>query len=253
VAAGGGTIPETPPTAALEIRELYADFRAMAAAIDRRSRYLRDFAAAVSHEFKTPLAGIRGAVELMEDHGETMSREDRLRFLDNISAASARLSQLVSRLLDLARADMARPDAHVATDLAAVLPRLADALSDAALVVALDRPLAPALAAVPEATLEAVLTALTDNSRKAGADRVTVTVSSELDALVLTLADNGEGVPPADSDRLFEPFFTTRRAEGGTGLGLPIVRSLLAVSHAGITLLEAEGGAVFRIVLPRAP
>ena len=85
----------------------------MAEAIARRSRYLRDFAAAVSHEFKTPLAGIRGAVELLEDHHEEMTEAERARFLGNISADTARLSQLVTRLLDLARADMARPEAGV--------------------------------------------------------------------------------------------------------------------------------------------
>ena len=90
----------------------------MAEAIARRSRYLRDFAAAVSHEFKTPLAGITGAVELLQDHDETMSAGRARRFLDNIAADSARLSQLVARLLDLARADMARPDADARSRLA---------------------------------------------------------------------------------------------------------------------------------------
>ena len=80
VAAGHGDIPETPATAAVEIRDLYEDFRVMAEAITRRSRYLRDFAGAVSHEFKTPLAGITGAVELLQDHYEEMSEAERRRF-----------------------------------------------------------------------------------------------------------------------------------------------------------------------------
>src|SRR5690606_37273544 len=111
VAAGRGMIPDTPQTAAIEIRQLYEDFRAMAEAISIRSRYLKDFAAALSHEFKTPLAWIAGAVEILEDHHATMSEADRRRFLANISADTARLTKLVSRLLDLARADMATPQA----------------------------------------------------------------------------------------------------------------------------------------------
>jgi signal transduction histidine kinase len=59
-------------------------------------------------------------------------------------------------------------------------------------------------------------------------------------------------VASGDRERLFEPFFTSRRAEGGTGLGLPIARSLLAASHASIALVDGERGASFRIVLPRA-
>jgi signal transduction histidine kinase len=252
VAAGHGRIPETPPTAAVEIRQLYEDFRIMAEAIDRRSRYLRDFAAAVSHEFKTPLAGIQGAVELMEDHGDTMSAEDRRRFLHNIAAASERLSRLVSRLMDLARADMAKPGEHDIADLAKTLPKLADGLSDPRFRVEVQA-LGPTVrVAAPEATLETVITALADNSRRAGAGEVSLSVETWSREVWLTVADDGEGVPPGDRERLFEPFFTSRRAEGGTGLGLPIARSLLAASHASIALIDSERGAAFRIVLPRA-
>jgi signal transduction histidine kinase len=253
VAAGHGRIPETPPTAAVEIRQLYEDFRIMAEAIDRRSRYLRDFAAAVSHEFKTPLAGIQGAVELMEDHGDTMNPEERRRFLHNIAAASERLSRLVSRLLDMARADMAKPGEHDVADLAEVLARLADGLSDPRFRVEAPASSGPVRVAAPEAALESVITALADNSRKAGASRFLMSMAATGDQVTLTIADDGEGVPPGDRDRLFEPFFTSRRAEGGTGLGLPIARSLLAASHASIALVDSQQGATFRIVLPRAP
>jgi signal transduction histidine kinase len=58
-------------------------------------------------------------------------------------------------------------------------------------------------------------------------------------------------VPKADRDRLFEPFFTSRRETGGTGLGLSIARSLLAASSGRIGLVEAEKGAVFEVGLPR--
>src|SRR3546814_5806596 len=97
VAAGRGRVPEPPPTAAIEIQGLYRDFAVMAAAIERRSRYLRDFAHAMSHEFKTPLSGIRGAIELLEDHDATMSAEERRRFLANADADARRLASLVSR------------------------------------------------------------------------------------------------------------------------------------------------------------
>ena len=216
------------------------------------ARYLRDFAAAVSHEFKTPLAGIQGAVELMEDHGDTMSAEDRRRFLHNIAAASERLSRLVSRLMDLARADMAKPGEHDIADLAETLPRLADGLSDPRFRVEVQALDAAVRVAAAEATLETVITALADNSRRAGAGRLSMSAETWAREVWLTVADDGEGVPPGDRERLFEPFFTSRRAEGGTGLGLPIARSLLAASHASIALIDSERGAAFRIVLPRA-
>ncbi|QUD87413.1 sensor histidine kinase [Phenylobacterium montanum] len=250
VAAGHGTVPETPPTAAIEIRDLYEDFRSMAAAIQRRSRYLRDFAAAVSHEFKTPLASIGGAVELLQDHYQTMEAADRERFLANIAADNDRLSHLVGRLLDLARADMAQPEADAASDASTAARRIADARSHPGFAVTVDAPPDLPLAAAPEAVLESMLSTLVDNSRQARASQVTIAARQVDSCIVLTVADDGPGVPAADQTRLFEPFFTTRRAEGGTGLGLPIARSL-AEAHGGhIRLGAAAAGAVFELSLP---
>jgi signal transduction histidine kinase len=255
VAAGQGSVPETPATAAVEIRHLYQDFRVMADAIAVRSRYLRDFASAVSHEFKTPLAGITGAVELLDDHFDTMTPDERRRFLGNISADSARLSQLVGRLMDLARADMAMPQAGVVTDLASAARRVADAQGGGqggrGLDIALDLPADLPPVAAPEATIEAVLTALAENSRQAGATALRVSGAVVDGEVVLRIADNGPGVPEADRDRLFEPFFTSRRETGGTGLGLSIARSLLAASSGRIGLIEGEAGAVFEVGLLR--
>jgi signal transduction histidine kinase len=246
---GGGRVPEPPPTAAIEIQALYADFAAMADAIERRSLYLRDFAHAMSHEFKTPLTGIRGAIELLADHPE-MEPADRSRFLANAHADTDRLALLVARLLDLARADMAGPEARVATDPAPVLARIADAHRHADF--AIDLPIQmPARIAVPAATLEAVLTTLLENSRQAGASRARFTATVMADHLWLDLSDDGPGIAPADRARLFEPFFTTRRVEGGTGLGLAIARSLLSAAGATIALMP-DAATTFRLDLPLA-
>lgn len=252
VAAGRGDLPETPPTAAVEIQALYEDFRAMAHAIDRRSGYLRDFAAAVSHEFKTPLAGIAGAVELLQDHGEAMSSVERRRFLENAAADTVRLSKLVTRLLDLARADMARPEAGVAIALEGPIRRAADAFNGASFTVELALPAGLPSVAVPETTLDSVLGVLLQNSRQAGARQVAISSRQTANAVILHLADDGPGVPLADRGRLFEPFFTSRRSEGGTGLGLPIAQSLLAASHGAICLAESLEGTAFDITLPLA-
>jgi len=252
VAAGGGEIPETPRTAAIEIQRLYEDFRAMAERIERRSGYLRDFAAAVSHEFKTPLAGIAGAVELLEDHYPSMSNDERRRFLSNISADTARLSQLVRRLLDLARADMATPESGAATAIAEPARRLADAPSAEGFKVNVE--LAPNLpeVSVPTASLETLLSILIENSRQAGASAVTIAGRRDGDDVILSISDDGPGIAPADLARVFEPFFTGRRAEGGTGLGLPIARSLLAAARGEIVAIQADTGARFDVRLPVA-
>lgn len=252
VAEGGGDLPPTPRTAAIEIRALYEDFRAMADAIERRSGYLRDFAAAVSHEFKTPLAGIRGAVELLQDHGEGMSPDERRRFLSNAAEDADRLSRLVSRLLDLARADMARPGGDQVAEVSRAAERAAEGFASDVFEVRLHLPPGLPPVAAPAATLDAVLAILLQNSRQAGASVATVSAFPEKAWLTLRVADDGPGAPKADQERLFEPFFTSRRAEGGTGLGLPIARSLLAASHADIQLVPTDQGAVFQVRLRRA-
>jgi signal transduction histidine kinase len=202
VAAGQGDVPETPQTAAVEIRALYRDFRAMADAIARRSRYLRDFAAAVSHEFKTPLAGIRGATELLQDHQAEMSESERQRFLSNIAADTARLSQLVTRLLDLARADMTRPESGAAFDIRAPIIGIADALRNETLAIEVDIQTGSPPVTAPPRTIEAVLTTLIDNSRQAGALRITVLVRGGPAGVTLDIADNGRGVSQGDRARL---------------------------------------------------
>jgi two-component system sensor histidine kinase ChvG len=250
VASGGGEVPPPPSTAAVEIRTLYEDFGIMAEAVERRSRYLRDFAAAVSHEFKTPLAGIQGAVELLQDH-EDMEPARRRRFLDNIAADGRRLSGLVTRLMDLARADMARPEAGLSVDLRAPLLKTIDACSPG-LTITLDLPEDLPAVAAPAATLEVVVSTMLENSRQAGAETVRIAARAAGDAVILSVSDDGPGVAPADARRIFEPFFTTRRSEGGAGLGLSIARALLAANQATLDLLPSGAGAVFEIGLPVA-
>ena len=253
VAAGTGSVPETPATAAIEIRELYENFRGMAATIDRRSHYLRDFAASVSHEFKTPLAGIAGAIELLEDHGTAMKPADRKRFLGNIKNDAGRLSQLVTRLLDLARADMAKPNANAAVDALAAILNVADAFDRAEFQVRIEVSGALPMVGTPQSTLEAVLNALLENAYQAGATVVSISAMLSPHALRVTVMDDGPGIQPRDAERVFEPFFTTRRAAGGTGLGLAISQSLLRAGGGELAIGSAAlPGARFVLTLPFA-
>ncbi len=250
VARGQELLPEPPPTAAIEIQALWSDFRIMAHAIERRSRYLRDFAHAVSHEFKTPIAGITGALELLADHGDTMPHADRARFLSNATADAERLARLSSRLLELARADMARPEVEASCDPSAVARQVAEAAGGGRFAVLVDGA-TTTTAALSASALEAVLTTLVENSRQAGAGTVFIDVAAVGSTVRLLVSDDGGGVAPGDRDRLFEPFFTSRRETGGTGLGLPIARSLMEACGGGLELVQQDGGAVFEVSLVR--
>lgn len=250
VARGRVSVPDPPATAAVEIQTLYANFAAMADRIERRTRYLKDFAAAVSHEFKTPITGIKGALELLREH-EGMSEAERRRFLANATADADRLSHLLGRLLDLARADMAAAPDDAATRVETPILTVADAHRHDGFEVSADVTGLPPVAARPE-LIEAVLETLVENSRQVGAGKVTIGGSAAGADVVLRIADDGPGVPAADHERIFEPFHTGRRAEGGSGLGLSIARSLLASCGGSIASLPAEKGALFEVRVPAA-
>lgn len=252
VAHGAVNVPDPPVTAAIEIRALYENFASMAQRIERRSRYLRDFAAAVSHEFKTPIAGISGAIELLQDHAGTMSEEERRRFLANAAADAARLSLLLERLLHLARADMAVAAEDEATGVEAPLRAVADAMRSEGFAVDVAPSSGLPHAGAAAELIETVLQILIENSRQAGASAVGIAVDQRGAQLVIRVSDNGAGIPPADQERIFEPFHTGRREQGGTGLGLSIARSLLASCGGTITALPTDQGACFEVELPVA-
>lgn len=252
VAEGVIVMPETPPTAAIEIRELFDNFRVMAQRIEMRSRYLRDFATAVSHEFKTPISGMRGALELLGEHWRTMDDADRERFIANATADTERLQRLTDRLLDLARADMVTGDPRDRADIVQVANAVAKAARTSGAAVRVDSAAEAIAGRIAPQTLATVLETILTNSVQAGASAVVVTIEPSVDMVMVTIADNGPGIAPADSERVFEPFFTARREAGGTGLGLSIARSLLAAIGGSIEVVPSRSGAVIRIWLPKA-
>ncbi|MGY4397290.1 two-component system sensor histidine kinase ChvG [Sphingomonas sp. UYAg733] len=249
VEMGSADMPETPTTAASEIQELFDNFRIMADRIAVRSRYLRDFATAVSHEFKTPIAGIRGALELLDDHWATMDAEERRRFIANASADAERLQRLTDRLLDLARADMTRGDSDTQADLIAIARRVVTRFG--ALDVSIASETNEIAARIAPQVFETVLDTLVTNSLQAGAHKVGIAIRPIGDEIAVTVRDDGPGIPAADAERVFEPFFTGRRDTGGTGLGLSIARSLLAATGGTIAMLPSIRGAAVEIRLAR--
>ena len=249
VAAGRSDFPDDPSLRVIEIETLYGEFRSMADGIRRRSRYLRDFAASLSHEFKTPLAGITGGLELIEDHGDTMSEAERQRFLANMRADADRLSRLTGRLMELAKADMRAPDGSAVCDAAAALAQVADGYRGEGFAVTLTVP-TPTAVALDAETLTAIASVLIDNARQAGAIRLAIAATREADTHIFAFADDGPGVPPADRARVFDTFFTSKREAGGTGLGLAIARSLAESAGGSLTLDDGGPGATFRLVLP---
>ena len=238
-----------------EFAQLSQSFLDMAAALQARSDFVATFAAHVSHELKSPLTAIQGAAELLRDDLDTpaggMSGADKRRFLDNIVCDTGRLTAIVQRLRELARAEAA-PTAGE-TDLQAVVGDLRSVFG--ALHIEANGDLAEMIAMSPESTYIA-LSHLADNALRHGAKRLNIVAERDGDGLRAVVADDGEGVSRANRDRIFDSFFTTRRDRGGTGMGLAIVRAILEAHDGSIDLTEKPAssvcGAAFVLVIPLA-
>jgi signal transduction histidine kinase len=246
----GAVVPLEHPITR-EVAQLSEALARMARTLEERAEYIRGFAAHVSHEFKTPLTAIQGAVELLREHGEVMPEERRRRFLDNLAADAERLERLVVRLLELARADVAG-GAGQSASLPAVLDRVALRYHELGLDVRSEYPADVDAVAIGEETLESILSNLLDNVRQhGGGSPVTIRVRRIDDGqAAAVVADEGPGISPANAARIFDPFFTTGRDRGGTGLGLSIVRALLAAQGGSIALAPTARGAAFEMRLP---
>ncbi|MDB5968273.1 MAG: sensor histidine kinase [Hydrocarboniphaga sp.] len=233
-----------------EVAELSTALAAMAQTLEARADYIRRFAAHVSHEFKTPLTSIRGAVELLRDHADALAPDERARFQDMIAADTARLDRLVRRLLELARADVTRPG-HQRSDALAVLRDSAARAESLGSVIQTQFPDAVAWVPMPAEELETVFANLLDNARLHAPGYVLrLAASIEGSALLLSFEDTGPGISAANAARIFEPFFTTARGSGSTGLGLAIIRALLTAHGGDISLRASDAGAVFLVRLP---
>ncbi len=238
-----------------EVSQLWEAVEAMARTLEDRAEYIRTFASHVSHEFKTPLTTLRGSLELLRDHIDTMSPYERSRFLANAEEAASRLDRLVRRLLELARADVARPGDEVA-DLQPVLAALTERYARAGLRLIASVEHDTGAVAMSSEILDEILTNLIDNARQHGGDGARVKIDarrasgSAHPAVEVLIEDDGPGVSDANVARIFTPFFTTARERGGSGLGLSIVRSLLEAHGGSIAYLSARGGAAFRLEIP---
>jgi signal transduction histidine kinase len=234
-----------------EVSRLSESFTEMARSLEYRAEYIRNFVTHVSHEFKTPLTGIQGAIELLQEHMDEMSLKKRSRFLNNIGQDAERLKRLVDRLLEMARADVSEPTGGK-TEIAPIIVKLRERYKSQDLEIT-SAGANDAAVAIPPEILETVLVNLLDNSRQNGAGCVDITLNRAADLWSLTVADDGKGITAANASKIFAPFFTTRRDDGGTGLGLGIVRSLLKAYGGEISLESSATGAKFRVTVPMAP
>jgi signal transduction histidine kinase len=249
-AAHGPLVPHG--SAPAEIHALGRVLTSMKAQLEERAAYVADFAANVSHELKTPITSIVGAIELLRDEGDDMPLEQRQRFLANIDAGARRMQRLVARLLQLARIEHApsAPPGETAERLA-VRPALERLAAEQGPTVRLTvAPDAPEHLAVARDHFDSAVRNLLENAVRHGAGQpVDLEARAEGGRLVIAVRDRGHGISPANQAKLFQRFFTTERDAGGTGLGLAIVQAV-ARSRGGTVRVETgPHGSTFTLVL----
>ena len=232
--------------------------------IERLERVRKDFVANVSHEFRTPLAAIRGYAETLLDGGLDDS-VNRRRFVEIIENHATRLSNIASDLLILSELDGGRQPAEPARFPAqAVLDTAVRTVEGQARARNIDL-------AFEEMDgfeifghrlrLEQALVNLLDNAIKfshpGGRVRITARLAGPEKGRIV-ISDSGIGIPSEDLPRIFERFYRVdkahSRAVGGTGLGLSIVKHVVEQMNGSITVESDLGaGSRFTIVLPVLP
>jgi signal transduction histidine kinase len=247
IARGEPGEPFVPgPFAPRELRVLSASIERMTAQLRERARYVLEFASNVTHELKTPITAIGGAVELLQDPSESMSEEQRQRFLANVAEDTLRMERLVHRLLQLARIQNVRDEVED-IDLRRFLESLV-ARYDAPLQLEVAQDL-PTLT-MNRDHLEAALRNLIENAIRHGAGQPIVVSARRLDGrIAIAVRDRGPGIREAHRERIFERFFTTCREAGGTGLGLSIVQAVAETRGGRVEVDTGPEGTEFRLVL----
>jgi signal transduction histidine kinase len=247
-----------PPPPGLTRAEFTAAMRRVEAAFLAREASearMRRFVAEASHELRTPLTAVGGAADVLlrgaKDEPEQAERLARL-----IRAKSDAMGRLVEDILTLARLDAGAGLERAPVDLAQLVREHADELrlADAGREIAVDAP-----KAVPTegdaGRLRQVLANLTDNALRHGGGAVALAARQDDGDAVLTVADRGPGIAPADQARVFDRFWRAdgAKATDGSGLGLAIVREIV-VAHGGSVGLRSapDDGTTVEVRLPSA-
>ena len=220
-------------------------------------RNRREFTANVSHELKTPLQGIIGSAELIENG--MVKPGDLPRFVGHIHAEAARLVTLIDDIIRLSQLDEGDAMPTEPVDLLAVSQEAAENLHDAAAArnVTVSVTGQPAVLPGVRRLIYEIVYNLCDNAIKYNRDggRVDVTVAADAGGSSITVADTGIGIAPEHQARVFERFYRVdkshSKASGGMGLGLSIVKHAVQYHHGRIELESTPGtGTTIRVVFP---
>jgi signal transduction histidine kinase len=248
-------------TLARSFNQMADELATRARALEASDRIRRQLMADVSHELMTPLTAMRGYIETLTMPEVQLDAQTRQRYMGIITDETHRLEQIIGDLLDLARLEgggmtLRHDRADVEQLFNRVAARHERELSDRQIQM-LTRVDAAARSIVGDADrLEQALQNLAANALRHAPDAGQIRLTAERagNEVVLTVRDNGTGIPTEHLPHIFDRFYkadASRKAAGGSGLGLSIVKAIIE-RHGGTVAARNEGGAVFEIRLPSA-
>jgi signal transduction histidine kinase len=246
--------------AALTNAEAFERQRRAMEQLEKVNRAKSEFVSIVSHEFRTPLTGIQGFSEMMRD--EDLSLAEMKEYAADINKDAQRLNRMINEMLDLSRMEAGRMTLdRQAADLNAIVKDVVDRVRPHAPEHPITLRLDPALPQImaDRDRLTQVVGNLLSNAVKYSptGGAIVVTTSREDASLHLAVRDHGMGIAPDALDSIWEQYsrVDSKAMKGiqGTGLGLPIVRQIVAM-HGGKVWAESEAGrgSTFHVVLPLA-
>jgi two-component system OmpR family sensor kinase len=248
-------VPQVPGGG--EIGVLADSFRGMAARLSEAEELERNFLMSVSHELRTPLTAIRGHVDALRE-GVVTDEEMRVASLVVIAAEAERLERLVGDVLDLAKLDARRFTVlREEVDMERLVDRAYAAFSEEARRRGIDYRRAvdakPVIVSDGDRVLQIISNLLSNAFRwTPDGGRVELELKASDGTVRVAVGDTGPGIPLAERERIFRPFWS--RDGRGTGLGLAIARELAGALGGRIVLESSpEQGSRFELVLPTRP
>ncbi len=243
-----------------EIGALARSFNSMASQLRQMEETKREFFATVSHEFRSPLTSIRGAVDLLHEGGPGPLTEKQERLTDIIAKSSERLLRLANQILEMSRLRAGLVELErTPLDLARLVDRAVEELHPQAEEsgVALERERYGSHFAYlgDEERLYQLVVNLGANAIRftPRGGRVVVRVIDASPEFELQVEDTGVGIPADSLPDIFDPYRQAHRDRGGTGLGLAIVRGIASAHGGRVTAESREGkGSRFTVLLPRS-
>jgi two-component system sensor histidine kinase KdpD len=214
----------------------------------------------ISHDLKTPLAAVLGAAGALRDLSKSFDDDAKAELLATIIDESERLNRFIANLLDMTKLESGAVVPNAA--LQDVGEIVGSALDRASKILAKHRVEVEISADLPMVVVDAVLFEqvlfnLLDNASRYAPVDTTISIQSwrEQNSICLQVLDEGDGIPPADLERIFDKFYRARKGDqvrAGTGLGLAISRGFIEAMHGTIAAANRPGhsGAAFTITLP---